>query len=199
MGEIARRQFLNRMLVRGSHALQTGNPRLIYHFLLVHRASVFNQEITNRMLKGVENQIDSVWHSMPSIENIGLENFLDLMIVRNRFPNYGGVEQSRTDAMIPSYIPYAQPSFVQRTFEIPLRLRKNGRLFRKMILENKPSLRKYPLVKGNVTYPFIVSGISAWIWTKAKKACDGSSLIPRLRNSLTLFLNMCKTRFIRVK
>jgi hypothetical protein len=167
-GEIWRRQYLNRLLRRGRKALKSNNPQLIYSYLLRHRASIFNQDFFKIMQKGLENQIESLWKTMPKIEEIGEENFLDLMAIRTRFPNSGCYEQARMDCEVLNYMPFAQPSFLQLLFRTPLNLRRNGRLFRQLILKNSPALAKYPLVKNNTTYPFLFSTILAWVWTKFK-------------------------------
>lgn len=167
-GEIWRRQYLNRLLRRGRKALNRGNPSLIYPYLLRHRASIFNQDIRKVMLKGIENQIEELFKTMPKINEIGEENFLDLMAIRTRFPNSGCYEQARMDCEVLNYMPYAQPSFLQQLFETPIQLRRNGKLFHQIILKHYPSLAKYPLVKNNTTYPFYFSTIPAWVWTKFK-------------------------------
>ena len=169
MGEIARRQFLNRLLHRGKKVFRRGNARLMYPYLRVHRPSIFTEDVDRQMQAGVMAQLEQVWLEMPSPETIGVENFLDLLIVRYRFPNYGGVDQARMDGEIVSYMPFAQPSFVDAAFSLPLPIKKNGRLFRKLIRAHRRGLTHYPLVKGTITYPFILPTIPAWAYTTVKK------------------------------
>jgi len=71
-------------------------------------------------------------------------------------------------------MPFAQSSCLQGLFEIPLRWRRNGRLFKRVIRKNCPDLTRYPLVKNRATYPFYLSGTLAWIWTKIKSQFDPS-------------------------
>ncbi|MFB0509898.1 MAG: hypothetical protein ACETVX_05330 [bacterium] len=167
-GEIWRRQYLNRLLKRGKKALLSGNPCLIYHYLLRQRASIFNEDVVRTMHKGIEKQIESLWQTMPKIEEIGEENFLDLMAIRTRFPNSGCYEQARMDCEVLNYMPFAQPSFLQMLFKTPLQLRRNGNLLRQIIHKHYPGLARYPLVKNNTTYPFYFPPIPAWVWTKFK-------------------------------
>jgi hypothetical protein len=167
-GEIARRQFLNRFLFRGKTALQSGNPRLIYPYLRVQRPPIFIPEILQTMRQGVEEQIAALWREMPAIQEIGAENFLDLLAIRTRLPNAYGFEQGRLDGECLSFMPFAQPSFLRRLFQTPVARRKNGRLFRQLIRQRFPRLSRYPLVKGGTTYPFDFSTVPAWAWTKLK-------------------------------
>ncbi len=167
-GEIARRQFLNRFLFKGKAVLQSGNPDLIYPYLRVQRPPVFIPEILQTMRQGVEEQIAALWQEMPAIEEIGAENFLDLVAIRTRLPNAYGFEQGRLDGECLSFMPFAQPSFLRRLFQTPVARRKNGRLFRQLIRQRFPRLTRYPLVKGGTTYPFGFSTVPAWAWTKLK-------------------------------
>ncbi|MDH5683565.1 MAG: hypothetical protein OEZ20_03765, partial [candidate division WOR-3 bacterium] len=187
-GEIWRRQYLNRLLKRGKKALLSGNPRLIYPYLLRQRASIFNEDVIRTMHRGIENQIESLWNTMPKIEEIGEENFLDLMAIRTRFPNSGCYEQARMDCEVLNYMPFAQPSFLQMLFKTPLQLRMNGKLLRQIIYKHYPALARYPLVKNNTTYPFYFSTIPAWGWTKFKAKLGLSFVDP----SVIEFLSVMK-------
>jgi hypothetical protein len=168
-GEIARRQYFNRLLRLGRKPLHNGDPRLIVPYLRVHRAQIFQNELTHSMYRTVENQIEMLWRQLPSIDHIGEENFLDLLAIRTRFLNWGAYEQSRMDGEVTNYMPFAQPSFLRRLFEIPITVRKNGRLFRQIIKEHVPSLTSYPLVKNGTTYPFSYPTVPSLLWTTIKR------------------------------
>ena len=167
-GEIARRQFFNRILRRGRRALESGAPAAIYPFLRVFRAAVFRHDVLQIMQAGTEQQIASRWQAMPAIDEIGRENFLDLLAIRTRLPNYYGFEQSRLDGEGATFMPFAQPSFLQFVFDTPVHARRNGRLFRRTIRQHCPSLAAYPLVKGATSYPFFLGTVPAWLWTQCK-------------------------------
>jgi hypothetical protein len=169
MGEIARRQFLNRLLYRGRAAVLRGDPAMLLPYVRIHRASIFGRDVHHLMEVGAADQLERAWRDMPSPMEIGIENFLDLLIVRYRFPNYGGLDQVRMDGEILSYMPFAQPSFVDAAFGVPVRVKKNGRMFRRLIRTYRPELTRYPLVKGTTTYPFILPTVPAWIYTRLKE------------------------------
>ena len=168
LGEAARRQFMNRLLRRGRAALRSGDPAAILPYLRVSRAEVFNQETLATMERGAQLQIDALWQALPKPRAIGEENFLDLLGVRTRLPNFFGFEQNRLDGVIQNYMPFAQPSLLRALFQTPLSLRRNGRLFRRLIRSRRASLARYPLIKGKVTYPFRLPTVPAYVWTKLK-------------------------------
>ncbi len=167
-GELIRRQFLNRVLLMGRDSLAKGRARAIYPWLKIPRASVFTHDVEARMEDGAVAQIQSAWEGMPRPEEIGIENFLDLLIVRYRYPNYDGFEQARMDEEVVSYMPFVQPSVVRLALNLPLQCRKEGRLHRELIARYCPALSHYPLVKGTVSYPYVLSGMRAWAWMAVK-------------------------------
>lgn len=167
-GEIARRQYMNRLLLRAKRALRKKDANLIRTYTRTHRSSFFTPEINVIMEKGTLHQIDAMWESMPSVEKMGEENFVDLLALRYRFANWAGIDQARMDCQVLNYMPFVQPSFVQAVFAQPSKRRKNGRIFRQLISSNCPRLSKYPLVKGPSTYPYFLPTIPAWLWSKAR-------------------------------
>ncbi len=169
LGEAARRQFMNRLLQRGRHALGSGNPAAILPYLRARRADVFNADVMATMTQGAQQQIAALWETLPPLDVIGEENFLDLLGVRTRLPNFFGFEQNRLDGIIQNFMPFAQPSLLQTVFHTPLALRRNGRLFRLLIRARRPSLARYPLVKNGIRYPFRLPTVPAYAWTTLKK------------------------------
>jgi len=185
MGEIARRQFMNRLLIRGTRALHRRDTAAICKHISVHRASIFNPETDTAMRKGVESQVRSLWDTMPGLDALGEESFVDLLIVRYRFPNYGGMEQARMDGQILNYMPFAQPSFVRAAFAVPLQMKRKARMFRQLINAHRPALKRYPLVKGFTTYPYVLPSMPALGWTKIKSKIKRQFTDPTPVNFLT--------------
>jgi hypothetical protein len=168
-GELYRRQYLNRLRFKGRTSLRTHNAKRIAPFLRVERANIFSREVNEQMKQGVIVQLQEVLESMPSLSAIGDGNFLDLLSVRTRVPNWGGPEQARLDGIVLNYMPFAQPSLLCRLFSTPLKRRENGRLFRWLILDLCPSLSRYPLAESGTTCPFRMNTIEAWLWTNMKR------------------------------
>ncbi len=169
LGEAARRQFMNRLLRRGRHALRSGDPVAILPYLRVPRADIFDADVLKTMEQGAQQQIAALWETLPAPDAIGEENFLDVLGVRTRLPNFFGFEQNRLDAVIQNYMPFAQPSLLKAVFHTPLSLRRNGRLFRQLIRARRASLARYPLIKNGIRYPFRLPTLPAYAWTTFKK------------------------------
>jgi len=168
-GEIARRQYLNKLAFRGRRSIEEKNVEGVLKYLRHARANFFNAEVSAQMEGGIRKEIAAMLEMMPDMKEIGIANYLDLWAVRTRIPNLGSDEQARIDSILMNYMPFAQPSVITSVFNTPVRYRNNGALFRKVIAERHPALKKYPLVKNNVTYPFSMPNISAWMYTKAKR------------------------------
>ena len=172
-GEIARRQFLNRVLYKGRHALLSEQFAKAIPLFFVARAPLFQDEINLIMRQGAINQLSLLWENLPSHKDIGFENKLDLLSLRTRLPNFFGYEQNRLDSQLLSYMPFAQPGVLERVFGLPLFNRKNGRAFRSLIRQHLPWLTQYPLAKGDETVPFGTPPLMATVWFKLKS--KGSS------------------------
>jgi hypothetical protein len=168
LGEIARRQYLNRIVRFGRSALKEKDIGKIFQLLRTPRADIFTREYTREMGSAALKSIERTLASMPGVEEIGVENFVDLLSVRTRLPNFGGPEQARSDACIVNYMPMAQPSFLKAAFATDIRQRTNGRLFKEIVRANEPRLAEFPLVKSGSTYPFGLPPVAAWLAAKIK-------------------------------
>ncbi len=165
-GEVARRQFMNRLLRKNKNALLAGNVDAIVPHVLFSRADVFSHDVNHAMREGLKKQIRRFLDDVVNTEGLGPEMIVDLWGVRARLPNFFGYEQSRLDRLCVSYMPFAQPSLLKLLFNLPLSSRQNGRLFRFAIRKNTPQLARLPLVKGARTYPFRLGPVGAFAWTK---------------------------------
>ncbi len=163
-GEVARRQFMNRLLARRSFQRP---PAIIMPHLSVNRTNMFKPELATIMRTGTLEQIEAQWKALP--HEIDPENAIDLLGIRSRLPNFFGLEQNYLDSEAACYMPFAQPSVLRTLFQVPLRLRRNGKLFRQLIKQHRKSLALYPLVKGTVTYPYRLGTYSAQTLSSLKK------------------------------
>lgn len=172
-GEIARRQFLNRLAIRHQNDVVALNSDKILTHLSLHRADIFNTETLDSMKKGAHGEIERSLRSLPSPSDIGVENFLDSWIATTRIPNVGADEQARIDEHILNFMPFSQPDFINSALQIPLRIRKNSLLFRDLIDRIQPSLGQFPLVKNNILYPYSLTTLQARLWTAVKSKLFG--------------------------
>ena len=168
-GEIARRQFYNRLLLKGWLDLKPRNAKNILTHLTINRSDIFNSEVMEEMEDGCLKDVKNLFEVLPSIERIGRGKFVDLIAIKFRFPNYFGPEQNRLNKRIISYMPFSQVSVIEQAFNLPSSIKRNSRLFYNLISENKPILKEFPLVKNGITYPYGLSTLSAFIYTNLKK------------------------------
>lgn len=166
LGEAARRQFMNRLLILGKGAITGGNPQLILRCIRAARADIFNAEVLAAMMRGAMVEIEEEFAALPPIAP---EDAVDLLGVRARLPNFFGLEQNRLDGIAECYMPFAQPSVMRAVFRIPARLRKSGRMYRRLIRDRRPALARFPLVKDGRTYPFRLPALAAHMFTRARK------------------------------
>ncbi|MFC1476986.1 hypothetical protein ACFL6L_00805 [candidate division KSB1 bacterium] len=167
-GEIGRRRFLNKILYKGRKSLVTKDISEVFTNFCYSRAAIFTPETEDMMKKGAFEDIDVLLNTEPGIDEVGIENFLELIAIRTRLPNAYSYEQSRLDGIIPYYMPYVQPLFLNKIFELPVRERKSGRLYKRIIRKSSTSLTRFPLVKKNTTYPFRCSYLQSILYTKLK-------------------------------
>ncbi len=173
-GEVARRQFMNRLLHFGKG---WGDPKDVLPHIRTARAQVFCREATDAMTGGALEDIACLRDRLP--QKLDAENAVDLIGVRTRLPNFFGLEQSRLDGQAACFMPFAQPSVLRALFQLPLALRRNGRLFKKLIRTRRPSLARYPLIKGTTSYPFHFSTLGAQLLGRIKKKAGFAYRDPR--------------------
>ena len=168
-GEIWRREFFNRLLVRGKDSLENNNIKGIMNHLISHRADIFNYEIQKEMMEGCNEQLDKIIKELPGVNEIGKENWTDLFAIKTRLTNYYSHEQAHLDELVLNYMPFAQPLLLENLMNLKLMQRRNGRLFREIIKNNYKPLIKYPLAKGLITHPFWFNTIQSRVWNIFRK------------------------------
>ena len=173
-GEVARRQFMNRLLRLGKG---WGNPAQVLPFVRVQRAELFSLAVAAQMKAGTLEDIAMHRDALPG--GLDAANAVDLIGVRTRLPNFFGLEQNRLDALAVCFMPFAQPSVLRALFQVPLGLRRNGKLFKQLIRRRRPGLARYPLVKGTTEYPFWLSTMGAAFSSRFKKKLGKAYRDPR--------------------
>ncbi len=168
LGEVARRQFLNRLLLRGKRDLQEGNFERLPPYLYHAKPALFDRDAEAVMEAGALEQFRSMWLALPGHRDIGFENKLDLFSVRTRLPNFFGYEQNRLDGAAMAYMPFAQPTVLERIFGLSLSDRRAGKAFRQMIRQYKPILARFPLVKNRLKVSFRLHPFAATAWLKVR-------------------------------
>jgi hypothetical protein len=153
-GEIARRQYLNRIVRFGRSAIRGQDICRIFKLMQLTRADIFSHEVKTILESGAKQSLEKVLSEMPPVEKIGVENFADLLAVRTRVPNFGSPEQGRIDKEVINFMPLVQPSFLRAVFGLPVKIRSNSGFYRSIIHSLNPVLCKIPLVKSGFTHKF---------------------------------------------
>lgn len=164
-GEILRREFLNKLLWRCKGDLMKGNSEKILPFMKLFRADIFNEDIVFQMETGALQQLSELLTSLPSLNDIEIEDWLDLFSIKTRLPNYYGPDQTRLDGIHVDFMPFAQLSFLSTLFSLPIKYRRNGKLSKENIRKIGHKTAKTPLAKGNTIIPFFMNSFQSRAWS----------------------------------
>ncbi|MBA4406231.1 hypothetical protein C0389_03055 [bacterium] len=168
-GELWRRQYLNRLSFFGQKYILRRDYKNIVKLISLHRADIFNEDINRKMRTGCEEQISKIFELLPSPETIGVNNWIDLFAIKTRLPNYFLHEQSRTDSIVLSYMPFTQLSILNKLFSLDSSLKTNAKMLKRIIGANAPLLKKFPLVKGDIQHPYLMNSFQTRILTRVLK------------------------------
>ncbi len=163
-GEVARRQFMNRLLMFGKGWSDSERALAL---IGAGRPRIFAPDVAAAMRRGALQDIEQQRDGLPA--GIGPEDALDMIGVRTRLPNFFGWEQGRLDATAACLMPYAQPSVLKALFQVPLSQRRGGRLFRRTIRNRLPAVARLPLVKGTAVSPFWLPAWASLVLSHTRK------------------------------
>lgn len=166
-GEIYRRMLLNRLLGFSRRAIRNKDGAALAQAITAYRPDVFTEEVHSQMVEGAQTEAAAIFGRMPDPAETGYENWADLFYTAFKLPHYNGFGQSALDSFSISFMPFIQPSLLQTGLRLPLRRRKNSKLFREFIRDEFPELTAIPLVKDNITVPYALSHSAAWAYRKA--------------------------------
>lgn len=168
-GEIWRREFFYKLFLQGKSALLERNITKIIPYLMLKRADIFTIEVFEQMMKGIEIQLNELLAKLPKIEIDSIGNWLDLFAIKTRLINYYSHEQSWLDNYLISVMPFIQPSLMKNLLNMPIHLRQNGKLFRKIIKNNAPILEKFSLAKGKSVHPYFLNSLQSRLYGVVKE------------------------------
>ena len=167
-GEMWRREFANKFLILGKKALLTKDVEKSFKLFNNPRSDIFSEDVIKEMKDGSITQLENIFIELPDANVIGLENWLDIITIRARLINTSAPEQARVDNYAVSFMPFIQKDILKILFGFSVNEKKNGKLFKDFIRRNAIVLTKFPLVKGNITYSFGASSLSARFYSKLK-------------------------------
>jgi len=167
-GEIWRRAFANKLLLLGRKYLAQKDTNKISSYLEYFKADIFSDDALTEMQRGIVNQLEGLFLTLPDPSQIGLAEWIDLFSIRYRLTNYYAPEQARIDQYATSFMPLVQKDILNLLFGLNDPDKRNGKLFKQLIRQNSIQLTKQPLVKGNITHPFNSSSIGARLQSRIK-------------------------------
>jgi hypothetical protein len=167
-GEMFRRALFNKFLLTGKNALLNKDINSIYESLKREKADFFNEDVNKKLKEYCLKQLEETVEKLPSPKETGIENWIDMFFVKTSFPNYSGPSQNALDTVASAYMPFVQTSVLNAGFGLDFSHRKNGSLFLEIIRQSS-QLKKFPLVKDHMYYPFGMGFLSTRIYLKIKK------------------------------
>lgn len=174
-GEIMRRQYMNRLIRRGAVTIRKRDSKAALDFVRFERASVFSDSLRQVFERGASDDMALLLQEVAGWLELGLENAVDLMNVRTRLPNFFGYEQARLDGLVQNFMPFAHPRLIDSVFDISARRRRYGRISKRIIAANGPRLRRYPLVKSDISYPYGLPRVASSVYIKLTKRFGATS------------------------
>ena len=185
-GEMWRREFANKFLMLGKKALLAKDVEKTFSLFSDTKPDIFSTDAIKEMRSGSVSQIENIFSELPDANVINLENWLDIFTIRARLINTSAPEQARVDNYAISFMPFIQKDILKILFSFTVKERKNGKLFKDIIRRNAIALTRIPLVKGNITYPFGVSSLSARVYSRVKNKTGLSYKDQRIDELFTL-------------
>lgn len=184
-GAILRRALGNKFIFSGKKHMLNNNINGICESLKSHKADIFKDDVMHIFAEGAQSQISREIKEMPKLEEIGLENWVDLLQIRNKFKNASAYAQTRMDGFLQNYMPFAQPVILKKILSIPPAKRKSNRINIQIMRKYQKKLLKFPLVKYDTIIPFQSNVYLAFFTARIKKLIGAS-----YKNSIKLrFLN----------
>ncbi len=189
-GEIWRRVLSTKLFVFGKKDLLSRNYDNILKYLTYHKANIFNDDINELMKFASQKQIANFFNLLPEIEDIGVENFIDLFVTKTKFASSTSFEQARLDEILINFMPFAQKSLLDLLFQVKIQSRKNAKMLKKVIQKRNPKLSKFPLVKGDDTYPYYMNSLQIKIQKKIKQKLGLNKKNTTLENFSKITIDM---------
>ena len=168
-GEIGRRQYLNKFILGGRKIINQKNTAGLLNNISLNKGSIFNSEYKSILNRSLTDSSEEVWEKMTDVPIDNIFIWLDLLSIRYRLPNVYSHGQHCLDQISIAYMPFAQKEFLEQLLLFPSQYKINGKLYKKIIKNNNPDLRNYPLVKDYIEYPYSFGTISSHVYRKLKR------------------------------
>ncbi|MEO8210076.1 MAG: asparagine synthase-related protein [bacterium] len=177
-GELGRRYYLNRILYGNKKIILNGIADKIFEYLKFKHADIFSEVINKEMINDSIQDISNLISEIPDANQIGAENWADMFSYITRLPNSHGIEQKRMNNYVINLMPFCFKSVFEIIINTKVKDRNDRKAYKKIISQNNPALTKYPLVSGNILYPFSSGTIKSKLFLASKKFRKKNSELP---------------------
>ncbi len=189
-GGFFRRSLSNKMLMTGKKFLINGDIENTYNIMKEAKADIFDKDMEMMMYEYTLNDIEKMFKSMPSIDDFGVENWVDLLYLRYKKTTNGSIMQSKMDSSLMNYMPFIQPSLLKLVFNVDVKIRKSEKMNKNILRMNK-QLTKFPIAKYETIIPYTLNLYYAYgmaILTKKIKGYQKSNLDIQFLNKIPNFV-----------
>ncbi len=154
-GEFYRRQYLNKIFLRGYGKFNIQEAGNIKNILFAPKPLIFGRETKHQMEKFITEHIRKMILSFPQPKNKKeLSDVLDMISVNFMLPNVYGPGQIVLDQKFISFMPLTQIDTINNGFNIRLEQKSDSKLFKKIIKNSNGKLSRISLVKNNLENSF---------------------------------------------
>ncbi len=170
IGEFGRRGYFNLASLIGFRYFKNKNTQeIIDSFFFKKSISFFNNDFQNQIKSNTNHKLKILIDSMPDLDNIEFDNWLDLFGIRIKYPNFVHYEQTISDDNLINYCPFNFTHTLQSGIAIPVKDRTDAKAYKNYIRNNAKVLSKFPLIKHNFYYPFGFNQTLGKFWLRFAK------------------------------
>lgn len=113
-GEIARRDYYKRLRIKARAAVLRRDASRIAPHVRADRGDFFAPDVRAALERGFADDLAEAVAAMPEPRAVGVENWLDLLAIRARLPNFAGYAQPRADAQAICLTPFVSAVVLAR-------------------------------------------------------------------------------------
>jgi len=168
-GAFCRRNHAKHLWLKGRNHILDGNSEEVLKNITLNKPRIFKKDIINIMKNESIKEMDYIIRSMPKLTEVGAGNWVDIFTVRYHCANAGSPLQTRLDSIICNYMPFLQPSFLRKLFELPVSYRAWNKVYKSILHKGNSSLRQIPLVKDMSIIPFTTNTYLTFILGKLQE------------------------------
>jgi len=167
LGEILRQRVLRKLAPVPNMPL---NTRIVRKLLSSPYPAIFNRDAMNQMEQGFMTDIET---ALEMSRGMTAGETAEMWAIWFRLPNFSGFEQARLDEITRNFMPFVQPSIINKGLLMSHSDRRNSALHLALLKRFAPELSKYRLARFGRKLPFTI-GVNPYLmrmWLPFTKDC----------------------------